>query len=151
MTTGCLPTIIATFSDVTTGKIILILETILALTPADYDHLARAVQVEAATGTKDEYCVAVSILNRVNSPVFPNNVADVVYAPGQYEGFLYRRPAAKSSVVDRLKNTDNLLEAYSIIGDRTSFKGQRMLPYRVVAEDPMCDRKGNFYHYHWQS
>ncbi len=129
----------------------MILETILALTPADYDHLARAVQVEAATGTKDEYCVAVSILNRVNSPVFPNNVADVVYAPGQYEGFLYRRPAAKSSVVARLKNTDNLLEAYSIIGDRTSFKGQRMLPYRVVTEDPMCDRKGNFYHYHWQT
>jgi hypothetical protein len=129
----------------------LILETILALTPADYDHLARAVQVEAATGTKDEYCVAVSILNRVNSPAFPNNVADVVYAPGQYEGFFYRRPAAKSSVVARLKNTDNLLEAYSIIGDRTSFKGQRMLPYRVVKEDPMCDRRGNFYHYHWQS
>jgi len=129
----------------------LILETILALTPADYDHLARAVQVEAATGTKDEYCVAVSILNRVNSPAFPNNVADVVYAPGQYEGFFYRRPAAKSSVIARLKNTDSLLEAYSIIGDRTSFKGQRMLPYRVVAEDPMCDRRGNFYHYHWQS
>ena len=129
----------------------MILETILALTPADYDHLARAVQVEAATGTNDEYCVAVSILNRVNSPVFPNNVADVVYAPGQYEGFFYRRPAAKSSVIARLKNTDKLLEAYSIIGDRTSFKGQRMLPYRVVAEDPMCDRKGNFYHYHWQS
>ena len=146
-----LPTIIATSSDVTTGKTILILETILALTPADYDHLARAVQVEAATGTKDEYCVAVSILNRVNSPAFPNNVADVVYAPGQYEGFFYRRPAAKSSVIARLKNTDNLLEAYSIIGDRTSFKGQRMLPYRVVAEDPMCDRKGNFYHYHWQT
>ena len=146
-----LPTIIATSSDVTTGKTILILETILALTPADYDHLARAVQVEAATGTKDEYCVAVSILNRVNSPAFPNNVADVVYAPGQYEGFFYRRPAAKSSVVARLKNTDNLLEAYSIIGDRTSFKGQRMLPYREVAEDPMCDRRGNFYHYHWQS
>ena len=146
-----LPTIIATSSDVITGKIILILETILALTPADYDHLARAVQVEAATGTKDEYCVAVSILNRVNSPAFPNNVADVVYAPGQYEGFFYRRPAAKSSVIARLKNTDNLLEAYSIIGDRTSFKGQRMLPYRVVAEDPMCDRRGNFYHYHWQS
>ena len=146
-----LPTIIATSSDVTTGKTILILETILALTPADYDHLARAVQVEAATGTKDEYCVAVSILNRVNSPAFPKNVADVVYAPGQYEGFFYRRPAAKSSVIARLKNTDNLLEAYSIIGDRTSFKGQRMLPYRVVAEDPMCDRRGNFYHYHWQS
>ena len=129
----------------------MILETILALTPADYDHLARAVQVEAAINTNDEYCVAVSILNRVNSQYFPNTVADVVYAPGQYEGFLYRRPSAKPSVVAKLKNTDKLLEAYSIIGDRTNFKGQRMLPYRVVAEDPMCDPKGNFFHYHWQS
>lgn len=129
----------------------MILETILALSAVDYDHLARTVQVEAATGTNDEYCVAVSILNRVKSPVFPNNVADVVYAPGQYEGFIYRRPSAKPSVIARLKNTDKLLEAYSIIGDRTNFKGQRMLPYRVVAEDPMCDHRGNFYHYHWQS
>ena len=146
-----LPTIIQTYSDVITGKIILILETILALTPADYDHLARAVQVEAAPNTMDEYCVAVSILNRVNSPYYPNSVADVVYAPGQYEGFTYRRPAAKPYVISKLQNTDKLLEAYNIIGDRTDFKGQRMLPYRVVSEDPMCDPKGNFFHYHWQS
>ena len=124
---------------------------ILALTPADYDHLARAVQVEAAPNTMDEYCVAVSILNRVKSPRFPNSVANVVYAPGQYEGFFYRRPAAKPHVIDKLKNTDKLLEAYSIIGDRTDFKGQRMLRYRVASQDPMCSNNGNFYHYHWQS
>lgn len=129
----------------------MILETILALTPIDYDHLARAVQVEAAPNTRDEFCVAVSILNRVRSPYFPNTVADVVYAPGQYEGFLYWNPAAKSSVVKRLKDNQNLLDAYSVIGDRTSFKGQSMLPYRVVAEDPMCDSKGNFFHHHWQT
>ena len=146
-----LPTIIQIYSDVTTGKTILILETILALTPADYDHLARAVQVEAAPNTMDEFCVAVSILNRVKSPKYPNNVADVVYASGQYEGFLYRRPAAKPYIISKLKNTDKLLEAYSIIGDRTDFKGQRMLTYRVASEDPMCDVKGNFFHYHWQN
>jgi len=127
------------------------LELILSLTPIDYDHLARAVQVEAATGTKDEYCVAVSILNRVRSPKYPNSVANVVYAPGQYEGFLYRRPAAKQSVIARLKNNDNLMNAYSIIGDRTDFKGQTMLRYRVTSEDPMCDTRGNFYHYYWQT
>ena len=66
----------------------MILELLLTLTPIDYDHLARAVQVEAAPNTKDEYCVAVSILNRVRSPHFPNTVADVVYAPGQYEDFV---------------------------------------------------------------
>lgn len=128
----------------------MILETLLALTPIDYDHLARAVQVEAAPNTMDEYCVAVSILNRVKSPLYPNTVVDVVYAPGQYEGFLYRRPVAKTSTITRLLNTSKMLSAYSIIGDRTDFKGQRMLPYRVPSEDPMCHPKGNFFHYHWQ-
>ncbi len=121
------------------------------MTPVDYDHLARAVQVEAAPNTMDEYCVAVSILNRVKSPKYPNSVADVVYAPGQYEGFFYRRPAANPYVISKLKNTDKLLEAYSIIGDRTDFKGQTMLRYRVSSQDPMCSYNGNFYHYHWQS
>ena len=128
----------------------MILETLLALTPIDYDHLARAVQVEAAPNTMDEYCVAVSILNRVKSPLYPNTVVDVVYAPGQYEGFLYRRPVAKTSTITRLLDTSKMLSAYSIIGDRTDFKGQSMLPYRVPSEDPMCHPKGNFFHYHWQ-
>ena len=129
----------------------MILEMLLALTPADYDHLARTVQVEAAPNTMDEYCVAVSVLNRVRSPKYPNSVANVVYSPGQYEGFNYWRPVAKQSVIDRLKDNNAMLKAYDIIGDRTDFKGQSMLRYRVASEDPMCDTKGNFFHYHWQS
>ena len=129
----------------------MILETLLALTPIDYDYLARTIQVEAAPNTMDEYCVAVSILNRVKSPLYPNSVANVVYSPGQYEGFRYWRPVAKQSVIDRLKDNDKMLEAYSIIGDRTDFKGQTMLRYRVASHDPMCDSRGNFFHYHWQT
>ena len=129
----------------------MILEMLLALTPADYDHLARTVQVEAAPNTMDEYCVAVSVLNRVRSPKYPNSVANVVYSPGQYEGFTKWRPVAKQSVIDRLKDNNAMLRAYDIIGDRTDFKGQSMLQYRVASEDPMCDTKGNFFHYHWQS
>ena len=127
------------------------LAVILALSAVDYDHLARAVQVEAASNTMDEYCVAVSILNRVKSPKFPNTVADVVYSPGQYEGFRYWNPVAKKSVIARLKDTDKMLKAYSIIGDRTDFKDQSQLRFRVASEDPMCDNKGNFYHHYWQS
>jgi|TARA_R100000030_G_scaffold56255_1_gene42343 spore germination cell wall hydrolase CwlJ-like protein len=127
------------------------LAVILALSAVDYDHLARAVQVEAASNTMDEYCVAVSILNRVKSSKFPNTVADVVYSPGQYEGFRYWNPVAKKSVIARLKDTDKMLKAYSIIGDRTDFKGQSQLRFRVASEDPMCDNKGNFYHHYWQS
>jgi len=128
----------------------MILEILLALTPIDYDHLARAVSVEAAPNTMDEHCVAISILNRVRSPHYPNTVADVVYAPGQYEGFTKLRPVAKLEVVERLKDNKQMQLAYTIIGDRTDFKGQRMLPYRVPSEDPMCHPKGNFFHYRWQ-
>ena len=131
----------------------MILETILGLTALDYDHLARVIQVEAAVNTFDEYCVAASVLNRVKSPLYPNTVADVVYAPGQYQGFDYKRPVADINLVNELKSEkgkENLLKAYSIIGDRTSFKGQSMLKYRVASEDPMCHNRGNFYHYHWQ-
>ena len=130
------------------------LATILALTAMDYDHLARTIQVEAAKGTMDEYCVAVSVLNRVRSPYFPNTVADVVYAPGQYQGFDFHRPVANSALVNRLRSSEgrnNLLKAYSIIGDRTDFKGQSQLKYRVASEDPMCHNKGNFYHHYWQT
>jgi hypothetical protein len=127
------------------------LEALLALTPLDFDHLARAVQVESARNTQDELCVAVSILNRVRSPHFPNTVANVVYAPGQYEGFLKRRPSADSRLVKRLQNVTAMQKAYNIIGDRTDFKGQSQLRYRVTSEDPMCHHRGNFFHYHWQS
>lgn len=130
----------------------MILETILALTPIDYEHLAKTVQVEAAIGTFDEYCVAASVLNRVRSNKFPNTVAGVVYARGQYEGFSRWRPYAQQSLVNRLKSeegTKNLLKAYEIIGDRTDFKGQSMLYYRH-SEDPMCHPRGNFYHHYWQ-
>lgn len=132
----------------------MILATILTLTALDYDHLARTIRVEAAPGTMDEYCVAVSVLNRVRSPLYPNTVADVVYSSGQYEGFTKWRPTASHKLVQELQSEEGrakLLAAYEIIGDRTDFKGQSMLPYRVASEDPMCDPKGNFYHYHWQS
>ena len=129
----------------------MILEMLLALTPADYTHLAKVVKVEAAPNTMDEYCVAVSVLNRVNSPRFPNTVSGVEYAPGQYEGMWRNKPAVDWALVKRLQDRSKMLSAYSIIGDRTDFKGQSMLRYRVASQDPMCSNNGNFYHYYWQS
>ena len=85
---------------------IFMLATILALSAMDYVHLAKTIQVEAARGTMDEYCVAVSVLNRVRSSKFPNTVADVVYSPGQYEGFSKWRPVANPALVNRLKSIE---------------------------------------------
>ena len=89
----------------------------------------------------------------MNSSSFPNTVYNVVYAPGQYEGLNYYRPVADQKLVSEMQSEvgkQKFLKAYSIIGDRTDFKGQSMLKYRVSSEDPMCHPKGNFFHYHWQ-
>ena len=86
----------------------------------------------------------------MNSPKFPNNVSGVVYAPGQYEGMWRNKPVVDWALVQRLQDRSKMLSAYSIIGDRTDFKGQSMLRNRVASQDPMCDSRGNFYHYYWQ-
>lgn len=124
------------------------------LTHNDYVNLAKVIRVEAARNTLDEYCVAASILNRVRSNQFPNTVEKVIYSPGQYEGITFRRNVRPDmNLVRELKSEQGqsyLRKALRIIGNRTDFKGQRMLGYRVPSEDPMCHSKGNFYHYHWQ-
>ena len=128
-----------------------LLQLLMTLTPADYAHLSKVVKVEAAPNTMDEYCVAVSVLNRVRSPMFPNDVSGVVYAPGQYEGMWRNVPTVDVGLTQRLQDRTKLLAAYNLIGDRTDFKGQSMLRYRVASQDPMCSNNGNFYHYYWQS
>ena len=62
------------------------IELLLSLTPVDYQHLAKVVSVEAARGTKDEYCVAASVLNRVVSDQYPNTVEEVVLQTGAGSG-----------------------------------------------------------------
>ncbi|MEW6031919.1 MAG: cell wall hydrolase [Bacillota bacterium] len=56
------------------------------LSQADLDLLARVISAEAR-GQPFEGQVAVGavVLNRVESPRFPNTVREVVYAPGQFE------------------------------------------------------------------
>ena len=130
------------------------IELLLALTPNDYYHLAKVVQVEAHPYSADEYCVAASVMNRVMSDKFPNTVSRVVYAPGQYEGIsrnYYARPSRR--LINKLNSTDgrnNIAYWSKILNGRTDYKGQSMLRYRVASDDPMCHPKGNFYHYHWQ-
>lgn len=132
----------------------MITELLLALTPVDYQHLAKVVQVEAASNTADEFCVVASVLNRVASDRFPNTVSGVVYAPGQYEGIYTRKSIfPDSKLVERLRSVqgrNSILLWSKVLNGRTDYKGQSMLRYRVSSEDPMCHSKGNFYHYYWQ-
>ena len=132
----------------------MITELLLALTPVDYQHLAKVVQVEAVPNTADEFCVVASVLNRVASDRFPNTVSGVVYAPGQYEGIYTRKSIfPDSKLVERLRSVqgrNSILLWSRVLNGRTDYKGQSMLRYRVSSEDPMCHSKGNFYHYYWQ-
>ena len=132
----------------------MIIELLLSLTPLDYQHLAKVVQVEAAQNTADEFCVAASVLNRVASDRFPNTVSEVVYAPGQYEGIYTKKSIVPNpKLVERLSSVqgrNSILLWSKVLNGRTDYKGQSMLRYRVTSEDPMCHPKGNFYHYYWQ-
>jgi len=125
-----------------------------SLTATDYYDLAKVVHVEAKLNTEDEYCVAASVLHRVKSNKYPNSVYRVIHARGQYEG-IYNRSwvVPQSKLVERLSSSHGqhrIMYWSKVLDGRTDYKGQSMLRYRVVSEDPMCHPKGNFYHYHWQ-
>lgn len=65
----------------------------------DLDLLARAVTAEAgAEPYEGQVAVAAVILNRVESPAFPNTIAGVIYQPGAFEavdnGWIYKPATA---------------------------------------------------------
>ena len=132
----------------------MIIELLLTLTPLDYQHLAKVVQVEAAQTRQMNSALLHQYLNRVASDRFPNTVSEVVYAPGQYEGIYTRKSIVPNpKLVERLSSVqgkNSILLWSKVLNGRTDYKGQSMLRYRVSSEDPMCHPKGNFYHYYWQ-
>lgn len=67
----------------------------------DLDLLAHAVHAEAgAEPYEGQVAVAAVILNRVQSPSFPNTIAGVIYEPGAFEsvdnGWIYSTPTDAS-------------------------------------------------------
>lgn len=52
---------------------------------SDLDIFAAILQCEAMQDYNSMLAVATVIMNRVNSPSFPNSITDVVYASGQFE------------------------------------------------------------------
>ncbi len=127
-------------------------------TPKDFDELSYAISSEAGPGL-DRYAVAASIINRVNSPDFPNTVSEVINQPGQYEGVykgLSNYDQNISSDLQSPTGQKEIMNALTILDGRTDFKGQTQLEHRSNKGnkdgmmDPMFDPKGNFFHYSWQ-
>ncbi|MBU3874437.1 cell wall hydrolase [Faecalicatena sp. AGMB00832] len=52
---------------------------------SDLDVFAAILDCEAMHDYNSMLAVATVIMNRVNSPIFPNSITDVVYASGQFE------------------------------------------------------------------
>ena len=121
------------------------------LNDEQYKWLAYAISGEAGPGD-DQYAVAASILNRVAEG--RGTVEQVVKAHGQYEAYEKGMMKMSPEIEARLKSPEGqarLVAALNRLQGRTDFKGQTQLQNRVAAEDPMVDKKGNFFHYSWQT
>ena len=121
------------------------------LSDEQYKWLAYAISGEAGPGD-DQYAVAASILNRVAEG--RGTVEQVVKAHGQYEAYEKGMMKMSPEIEARLKSAEGqarMVAALNRLQGRTDFKGQTQLQNRVAGEDPMVDKKGNFFHYSWQT
>lgn len=58
----------------------------LSLSDSEIDLLARLVRAEAQTESLEgKIAVACVVLNRIESPQFPDTLKEVIYAPGQFQ------------------------------------------------------------------
>jgi len=143
------------------------------LTNEDYYYLGLAVSGEARLNSDDVYGVVASILNRVASNQYKNTVKDVVLSRDTADGKMeyealnimdINHPKISKEVKNFLqgdkrniikdlkseKGQKGIIEALQILDGRTNYKGQDQIKNRVEAEDPMFDKKGNFFHYNFQ-
>ena len=115
----------------------------------DFRDLAYIVSGEAARNTNDEYGVAAAVLNRVASPVWPNNVRSVGFQSGQFEAVYTGKAKDDPMLAEKLSSPEGqakIASAMRLLNGRTDFKGQSMLS-NMGSSDIMFHPKGNFFHY----
>ncbi|MEH7255669.1 cell wall hydrolase [Neobacillus niacini] len=75
----------------------------LSLSDSEIDLLARLVRAEAQTEPLEgKIAVACVVLNRVESPQFPDTIKEVIYAPGQFQPIIngeINKPADEESIL----------------------------------------------------
>lgn len=81
--------------------------------------MARLVQVEARSASVNKkLAVANVILNRVESPRFPNSIKEVIYAKGQFP------PVYKSTFASEVPSNDAVLAVKkALYNERAVFNG----------------------------
>ncbi len=109
--------------------------------------------------------VAVSILNRVNSPHYPNTATEVVFAPGQYEPNFHSYPVnSKAEAIARLEarygsaargeyerleqnlnNPERIAQSQQFLRGATDFRGYRLLRNRRQGDPWRGSRADNWF------
>lgn len=88
-------------------------EMVVLLSAREFDLLQRIIHAEAeGESYQGKVAVGAVVLNRIKSPLFPNNLQDVLYADNQFEpvqdGRLFLTPGAAShqAALDALRGED---------------------------------------------
>lgn len=102
-----------------------IAEDAVQIDPAELELLAKLVQVEAGYEPYEgKLAVANVVMNRVQSPHFPDTLVDVIYAPNQF-------PPARNGLLDK-----TVPSADSIKAARAALSGENNVPGAVYFFNP---------------
>lgn len=115
----------------------------LNVTPEEFKLLTRLTEAEAGGEIYEgRVAVAASVLNRVESPAWPNTISKVIYQPGQYSpiqnGYINRvNPSEETikAVQDAINGNDPSQGATTFYNpDKTSNRWLRSKPKTVKIE-----------------
>lgn len=102
----------------------------LTLTDEDIDLIARLVWAEArGESERGQQAVAEVILNRLNSPDFPNSVRDILYAPDQFRTVSQLDKATPSQT--QFKAVERAIYGPYVLPENVFYFGQEMPNFNV--------------------
>ncbi len=89
----------------------------------EFYTLACMLQVECGTSYEGMVAVANCILNRVNSPLFPNTILGVIYEPGQFAtGSMFQTFMAQGPSASAVQAATDALNGYNNLGGYLFFR-----------------------------
>lgn len=92
---------------------------------SDLEILGAIIWCEAGNQSYEgKLAVGAVVMNRVNSPRYPNTIADVIYAPGQFTPAMYGkvlRTLERGVNASCLQAAQDALNGMDNVGDRTHF------------------------------
>ncbi|MFT4415543.1 cell wall hydrolase [Fredinandcohnia humi] len=95
----------------------------ISLSEADIDLLARIVRAEAQTEPfEGKVAVAAVVLNRVESPLFPDSIKEVIYQRGQFQ-------PVSNGQINRPADDESIKAVYAALTDMRDIVGNSLFFY----------------------